>query len=321
VELLSYDGIDLAEVLPRIPRRGRDRMTFGIIELDYDGIVRAYNMGEAKISGRDPKDMIGRHFFTDIAPCTQTPEFYGRFKAGIRSGNLNARFDYVFNHQMDPTAVRVTMITSVVEGEQRVLVLVRVLTADERERSERDHERMRSARQQAAQPRPTPLPAKPRKELELPTFEPVAEFDSAPIVPPKRLPPPLTIAELEHIALGKSSVTLPDGWLARTEAAAALVDLLLSQGLPIYGLTSGFGPLAHEPAEASDEDHQAGLLRHLATGVGKPFSIEHTRAAMAARLHTLTFGHSAVSPRVIESLKSALDGGLTPVVPQLGSVV
>ena len=50
MEFLSYEDIELAEVLTRIPRKGRDRMQFGIIELDLRGTIMAYNMGEAKVS-------------------------------------------------------------------------------------------------------------------------------------------------------------------------------------------------------------------------------------------------------------------------------
>ena len=142
MELLSFDGIDLADVVSRIPRKGRDRMPFGIIELDYDGRIVAYNMGEAKMSKRNPKEMIGLNFFEDVAPCTKTPVFYGRFKAGVKAGNLNARFDYLFDHEMEPLAVRVTMITSTIDSEPRVLVLIRILKDEDRERAQIDHGRM-----------------------------------------------------------------------------------------------------------------------------------------------------------------------------------
>jgi tyrosine ammonia-lyase len=58
----------------------------------------------------------------------------------------------------------------------------------------------------------------------------------------------------------------------------------------------------------------------LASGVGKPFSVSQTRAAMVARLQTLLQGHSGASERVIMALKQMLDEGITPIVPQLGTV-
>ena len=39
---------------------------------------------------------MGRNFFRDIAPCTRTPEFHGRFAEGMAAGRLDALFEYVF---------------------------------------------------------------------------------------------------------------------------------------------------------------------------------------------------------------------------------
>jgi len=63
-----------------------------------------------------------------------------------------------------------------------------------------------------------------------------------------------------------------------------------------------------------------GLLHHLACGIGKPFSVPQTRAAMAARLHTLGLGHSAVSDATLDSLALFLNENITPIVPSIGSV-
>lgn len=326
MDLLSYEGIDLAEVIPRIPRKGRDRMPFGIIELDLSGIIVAYNMGEAKISGRNPKDMIGRHFFDDIAPCTKTPDFYGRFKAGVEKGSLNARFDYIFAHQMDPITVRVTMITSQLDDQTRVLVLIRILTDDERARAERDHERMaqitksREEREQkamAAVVKPVEQNSGSRAPI-APTATRVAAPTSTPNAATFNSSN-LTIADLNDVAIGAQTVTITDAVRTRCAAASKTLETIVASGKSVYGLTSGFGPMLNNKAVAA-EAHQLGLLRHLATGVGRPFSIEQTRAAMAARFHSLAQGQSAASIPVLESLALFINEGITPVVPQLGSV-
>ena len=168
MDFLSYDDIELSEVLTRIPRKGRDRMQFGIIELDLRGTIMAYNMGEAKVSGRNAADMIGKNFFSDIAPCTKTPEFYGRFKAGVEKGNFSARFDYLFNHEMNPVAVRVSMMMSTIENENRVLLLIRVLPPEERERAARDMDRLRDVEQKRRERESVaaPVPARASATLE-----------------------------------------------------------------------------------------------------------------------------------------------------------
>lgn len=325
-ELLSFDGIDLADVVSRIPRKGRDRMPFGIIELDYDGRIIAYNMGDAKMSKRNPKEMIGLNFFEDVAPCTKTPVFYGRFKAGVKEGNLNARFDYLFDHEMEPLAVRVTMITSTVENEQRVMVLIRILKDEERDRAQIDHQRMaaitkaRAERAEQEQRVPTPTPAAP---------PPVSSYEKppspAPMPKPAPLPPAATfhknslvISDIEAIARTEEPAVVTPEMRERCQLSRQLLSEVGASGRPIYGLTSGFGALLDQAA-SEPEQHQMGLVRHLASGIGRPFSVVQTRAAMAARLHTLGLGHSAASDATLDMLALFLNQGVTPIVPSIGA--
>ena len=60
-----------------------DKLPFGAIQLDRTGIILSYNRTEANLTGRDPRRVIGRNFFTDVAPCTNVKEFAGRFREGI----------------------------------------------------------------------------------------------------------------------------------------------------------------------------------------------------------------------------------------------
>ena len=342
MEFLSYEDIELVEVLTRIPRKGRDRMQFGIIELDLRGTIMAYNMGEAKVSGRNAADMIGKNFFSDIAPCTKTPEFYGRFKAGVEKGNFSARFDYLFNHEMNPVAVRVSMMMSTIDDENRVLLLIRVLPPEERERAARDMDRLRDVEQKRRERETVaaPLPSSPARAslestlmltdrqapvpLRMPTPA-LPELDTSDFVPsvaPAKSPRPrqLNIALLEDIAYGRVPYELTDAMFERTRKSALALEKALADGVSVYGVTSGFGPLSAEAANPDPIAHQRSLLRHLATGVGRPFSVVQTRAAMIARLQTLLQGYSGASDQVIHLLKRVLDEGLTPIVPQMGTV-
>jgi tyrosine ammonia-lyase len=337
MDFSSFENVNLAEVLPRIPRKGRDRMRFGIIELNLNGIVIAYNMGEAKISGRNAADMIGKNFFSEIAPCTQTPEFYGRFKAGVKKGDLNARFDYFFDFQMDPVAVRVTMMSSTIDGEARVLLVIRLLTSEERERAENDHQRLQAAESKVQQ-RVAPAPSAPspqpadrlvaRKELE-PTqqrvsndlFAPSAWASPAPVAADTTpRPRHLTVKLIDDIAFARDAFPFADSTLERVRKSKAALDAALARGAPVYGLTSGFGPLFGESATSDMASHQRSLLHHLACGLGKPYSVTQTRAAMVARLQALMQGYSGASEGLLRLLKKLLDEQITPVVPQLGTV-
>lgn len=121
-EIVQFEQDDIANVLARLDDKAIDQLAFGAIQLDRDGKVLAYSKREASITGRDPKDVIGRNFFTEVAPCTRRPEFYGRFQDGVRSGNMSVMFDYVFDYKMNPTRVRVHMKNALVGDSYWVLV-------------------------------------------------------------------------------------------------------------------------------------------------------------------------------------------------------
>lgn len=53
--------------------------------------------------------MIGKNFFRDVAPCTNSPGFKGVFDEGVRTGNLNTMFEYLFDYNMAPTKVKIHM--------------------------------------------------------------------------------------------------------------------------------------------------------------------------------------------------------------------
>jgi photoactive yellow protein len=55
----------------------------------------------------DPDDVMGRNFFTQVAPCTNNRLFRGRFKKGVRRGELDETFTYTYTYKMRPTLVDV----------------------------------------------------------------------------------------------------------------------------------------------------------------------------------------------------------------------
>ena len=122
LEVLRFDQDDIDNVLARLTNDQIDDLAFGAIQLDRDGTVLAYSRAEGRLTGRDPKDVVGRNFFTDVAPCTRRPEFHGRFVDGVKSGKLSTVFDYTFDYRMNPTRVRVHMKKALVGDSYWVLV-------------------------------------------------------------------------------------------------------------------------------------------------------------------------------------------------------
>lgn len=86
-----------------------DGLPFGAIKLDASGKILQYNAAEASLTGRDPKLVIGKNFFTDVAPCTNVQEFAGAYRDGVAAGDLRQTFRYRFDFEMTPTDVTVTL--------------------------------------------------------------------------------------------------------------------------------------------------------------------------------------------------------------------
>ena len=126
MEHISFEGVNLAELLPRIPDSIKDGLPFGLVKLDLTGTILEYNMAEGDLTGVDPKWAIGKNFFDDVALCTKTQAFYGRFLEGVKKGFLNAVFDYTFDHRDVATQVKVHMVTIPNHlGQKNVMILVK----------------------------------------------------------------------------------------------------------------------------------------------------------------------------------------------------
>jgi len=101
--------------IERIERFGEldlDELPFGAIRLDKDGKILSYNQAEVNLSGREKEKVVGRNFFTEVAPCTNVQEFAGKFREGVRKGTLHIVFPYVFDFEMEPRQVWVTLFYS-----------------------------------------------------------------------------------------------------------------------------------------------------------------------------------------------------------------
>ncbi len=131
----------------------------------------------------------------------------------------------------------------------------------------------------------------------------------------------LRTLDLWRIAHCESRVALSAESRAAVEKCESFVDRLARDNQVIYGVTTGFGPLATSRVAASEAPlHQRNLVYHLASGVGDPLSATEARAVMVSRANVLASGHSGVRLQTLDLLLSWLDAGIAPVIPSLGSV-
>ena len=109
MDFVQFGTDDIENTLSNMKDGDLDNLAFGAIQLDADGKILQYNAAEGDITGRDPKAVIGKNFFKEVAPCTDSKDFSGRFKEGVKNGDLNTMFEYTFDYQMQPTKVKVHM--------------------------------------------------------------------------------------------------------------------------------------------------------------------------------------------------------------------
>jgi photoactive yellow protein len=107
-------GLSVQEIgsVEKLEEGELNKLPFGAIRLDRDGKILAFNDYEARLTGRDPKLVIGKNFFTDVAPCTNVQSFAGRFREGINKEELHVVFPYRFDFKMSPRDVTVTLFYS-----------------------------------------------------------------------------------------------------------------------------------------------------------------------------------------------------------------
>ncbi len=132
---------------------------------------------------------------------------------------------------------------------------------------------------------------------------------------------PLTTGEVERVAIHAASVRLGQVGRERMQASRDLLEAALLDGLPHYGVNTGFGALGRVRIEnESLRQLQTNLLRSHSTGVGQPLPTAVVRAMMLLLAASLARGHSGVRPVVAAGLIELLNAGVTPRVPEIGSV-
>ncbi len=131
----------------------------------------------------------------------------------------------------------------------------------------------------------------------------------------------LTIAQVERVVFGSESVAPTPEALNAVLASAKLVEQIVKENRPVYGINTGFGKLSSKAIPADQlQKLQTNILRSHAAGVGEPLLDEMSRAALLFRLNALLMGHSGVRPVIIEYLQRFLNAGVVPVIPGKGSV-
>ena len=100
-----------------------------------------------------------------------------------------------------------------------------------------------------------------------------------------------------------------------------MLEAMVKQDMPIYGMNTGFGEMVYITVDHKHETElQEDLIRSHCTGVGEPFTREEASAIMATRMNTCCKGYSGVCPALVEQLLLDLNEDIIPMIPQVGSL-
>ena len=114
----------------------------------------------------------------------------------------------------------------------------------------------------------------------------------------------LSLEEVFAVATDeKIEVTIDEKAILKIKKNRALVDNILKQDKPVYGINTGFGSLSDVKIDNDKlKNLQINLIRSHSAGVGKPLGQSFVRAMMLLRAHNLSYGYSGVREEVIHSI-------------------
>lgn len=117
---MPFDSPDLLAHLEAADDAALDALPFGVVAMAPDGVVVAYNATEARAAGLGAERVLGRHFFTAVAPCTNNRLVAHRYAA---EPVLDATIGYTFTFKMAPQRVELRLLRH--PAARRMYLLVR----------------------------------------------------------------------------------------------------------------------------------------------------------------------------------------------------
>ena len=134
-------------------------------------------------------------------------------------------------------------------------------------------------------------------------------------------PGQLSLAQLRRVTREPVKLSLAKAAYPAIEASAKTVAQVLSEGRTVYGINTGFGLLANTRIEKDDlENLQRAIVLSHAAGTGNFMDEATVRLLMVLKINSLARGFSGVRPAVIEALIKLVNAGVSPAIPEKGSV-
>ncbi len=130
----------------------------------------------------------------------------------------------------------------------------------------------------------------------------------------------LSLQDFSEIVFNNRKIDLNIRALEKMEASFQFLRNFSDQKL-IYGINTGFGPMAQYKVNAENVlQLQYNLIRSHSSGSGNYLSPSLIKALMVARLNSLMQGHSGVHTDTVVVLKELINNNITPCIFEHGGV-
>ena len=131
----------------------------------------------------------------------------------------------------------------------------------------------------------------------------------------------ITLQQIVNVARQGATVSLSLKAEQNIIRSRKIVDKLVDGEKVVYGVTTGFGMFSETFIEREYTNAlQKNLIVSHAVGAGDFFSPDVVRAAMLLRVNNFTYGYSGIRLETVQALVEMLNRGVTPLVPEKGSL-
>lgn len=131
----------------------------------------------------------------------------------------------------------------------------------------------------------------------------------------------ITLQQIVNVARQGATVSLSSKAEQNIVRSRKVVDKLVEDEKVVYGVTTGFGMFSETFIEKEYTNAlQKNLIVSHAVGAGDFFSSDVVRAAMLLRVNNFTYGYSGIRLETVQTLVEMLNRGVTPLVPEKGSL-
>jgi len=130
----------------------------------------------------------------------------------------------------------------------------------------------------------------------------------------------LTINDVDKIVFENYSTVLNNNTKQKLQGVFDFLEEF-SKSKVIYGINTGFGPMAPFKIERKDSlKLQYNLVRSHCSGSGQVVESKYIKALMLARLNTLSKGHSGIHPSLTDLLSKLINNNILPDIYEHGGL-